>query len=549
MTGVAMERREAELLARSIVGRLRPVGEQFELPGAVLSNEEVLALRLLADMQQQGGTPGSKMPSGGEPAVKLEFDCLSSSPPNDVTLCIDFGTAYSKAAIWRQGAPNPVPLDLGKGADPTTSNVLLDSVAYVTGDRLLFGTAALRAFNYEDDPDRQLFDSPKELLTHEIARLEVRRPEKAKDPTGLFTSRDLLTLYLGYLTAVVCEALPEDVPRYVKRRYAAPGWNDAQADLPTGAMGAAARSLGELLVDAQILADTIGIDEWRNGLDVKRAASIMLALRVSRASKPIGPIPMVERAVLEAVAAGAGMMDRFRNRRPQVLVVDVGAGTTDVGFFRYSMPNKGDAIVAPYAGGMKAVKKAGHAVDDALRWVAARNVGLPAESDAMRRFQRRLSRSIRGIKAQLCEDGAVEIAIPDAPVFEIELEQLVNAPLIKTFVGEFRDAVTSALTGSGRRFDVARDDNVVVFSGGGRSLPFLRGVFVSGLKTDGGYANFLQDDALPSWVGRTVPDVTSVFPQIAVATGGCSPDLPTELQAVSDTHDPGSRSLTPFYKQ
>lgn len=263
----------------------------------------------------------------------------------------------------------------------------------------------------------------------------------------------------------------------------------------------------------------------------------------------LGNVPMVERAVLEAVAAGSGMMDRFRNRRPQVLVVDVGAGTTDVGFFRYAIQGDGTSIVAPYVGGMKAIKKAGRSVDYALVWLASGRVGLPADSDALRRFQRRFRRAVRGIKARLCEDGAVEVDIADAPAFQLELPALTESPLIKTFVAEFKDAVTSALSGSGRKFSVARDDNVVVFSGGGRSLPFLREVFKRELKTDGGYVSFLQDDALPTWVGRIIPDITAVFPQIAVATGGCSPGLPTELHAVRDTHDPGSRSMAAIYKQ
>ena len=548
--GGTMERREAELLARSVVGRLRKSGEQFELPGGVLSVEEVAALRLLAVMPSQNGPVAPRLPSAGdEPAVSLDLTCLEKPVGSDVMLCVDFGTAFSKAAIWRAGYDHPVPLDLLGAAEPGASGVILDSVAYVTGGRILFGRSADSTFAHEDDPDRRLFESPKDLLTHEMARLEVDRPAREIDPTGLFTSRDLLTLYLGYLSAVICEALPADVPRNVRRRYAAPGWNDAQADMATQSMSAAARSLGDLLVDAQVLADTIPISAWREGLDARSAAAVMVALRSSRAQRPVHGVPMVERAVLEAVAAGSGMMDRFRNRRPQVLVVDVGAGTTDVGFFKYVMRSDGDAVVAPYAGGMKAVKKAGHAVDDALEWLACQKVGLPAGSDSLRRFQRRFRTSVRDYKARLCEDRSIEVDVQDAPRFAIELAELEATPLIKTFVGEFTGAVRSALAGSGRTFNSARDDNVVVFSGGGRSLPFLREVFKDGLISQGGTAYFAQDDAKPSWLDRVVPDVTSVFPQIAVATGGCSPDLPTELQTVRDTHDPGARTLSPIYKQ
>lgn len=112
-----------------------------------------------------------------------------------------------------------------------------------------------------------------------------------------------------------------------------------------------------------------------------------------------------------------------------------------------------------------------------------------------------------------------------------------------------KGAVIQALNGSGASFRSFSDDSVVVFTGGGGSLPFLRDTFdKKPIELSSGPAYFLIDDAVPEWVSRTLPDVSQVFPQVAVATGGCSPYLPAEARVVSDTSNPGKRHLAPFYK-
>lgn len=80
-------------------------------------------------------------------------------------------------------------------------------------------------------------------------------------------------------------------------------------------------------------------------------------------------------------------------------------------------------------------------------------------------------------------------------------------------------------------------------------MPFLREMFdKKPIELASGPAYFLLDDAVPEWVSRTLPDVSQVFPQMAVATGGCSPFLPEEARVTRDTSTPAPRSLLPLYK-
>ncbi len=545
-----MEESNRDMVIRSLVGRLRPMGDAFELPGGAISAIEVEALRHVSGMMSPIiEAPRPTNNDSNKSAAKLDLTCLTAPTDEGAMLCVDFGTAYSKASIWRAGATIPTPLNLAGGADPARTGVLLESAAYLSDGRIFFGPAAIERFRLEDLPDRELFSSPKELLTHDVARMDVERPPRAVDPSGRFTSRALLTLYLGYLTAVACAVLPDGIARTVRRRYAAPGWDNAQADVASGDMGLAARSLGDLLVDAQILADTVEIADWRAGLDIDTALAMSEAIGEYRKRGSAKGAAFIERAVLEAVAAGSGIRDRFINKRPQVLVVDVGAGTTDIGVFKYVNARDADGIVAPYAGGMRAVQIAGNALDEALVSLAQQKAGLVANSDRWRRFKRRLGDTIQDAKATLCTTGEIEIDIPDFPRMKIELPEFVNTPIVRHYVEEFTGAVVAALDSSGASFRSFSDDNVVVFTGGGRSLPFLRDMFdKKPIELASGPAYFLIDDAVPEWVGRTLPDVSQVFPQMAVATGGCSPFLPDEARVTRDTSTPGPRTLAPFYK-
>lgn len=544
-----MNKSNADFVIQSLIGRLRPTDGAFNLPDGTISTIEMQALRLVSGMPVEGDNPSPTIHALKAPATKLELGCLKAPVDDAAMLCVDFGTAFSKAAIWRTGAAIPTPLNLAGGADPGRTGVLLESAAYLSDGRIFFGPTAVERFRLEDLPDRELFSSPKELLTHDVARMDVERPSRAVDPSGRFTSRALLTLYLGYLTAVACAVLPDGIARTVKRRYAAPGWDNAQADVASGDMGVAARSLGDLLVDAQILADTIDIADWRAGLDFETAFAMSAAIYEHRSTRNPKGAAFIERAVLEAVAASSGIRDRFINRRPQVLVVDVGAGTTDIGVFKYVNARDGDGVVAPYARGMRAVQTAGNALDEALVGLAQQKAGLVADSDRWRRFRRRLRNTIQNSKASLCETGEIEIDIPDFPRTKIELPEFVRTPIVQHYLSEFAGAVVTALDGSGASFRSFSDDNVVVFTGGGRSLPFLREMFdKKPIELASGPAYFLLDDAVPEWVSRTLPDVSQVFPQMAVATGGCSPFLPEEARVTRDTSTPAPRSLLPLYK-
>jgi molecular chaperone HscA len=377
------------------------VENRFELPGGILSAKEREALALLtggatevsADVAEQSAPVSA--PALLNTAVRLSDDCLGQAAVDEHMLCVDFGTAFSKAALWLEGDDAPTPLDLGAAAGG--AGLIEASTAYIADGHIFFGSAASRRFEEEGNFARQQFSSPKEYLTHDHVRFQTHRPSAAVDPTGQFRTRDLLALFLGHLTSLAADRVEAlGVDRHVLRRFAAPGWGDAQISKATPHFEVVAAQLKHLLIDAQILADTISPAEWRDGIDVARAKSALDELALITAERREAAT-FVERPVLEAVAAATGVQDKLINRRPQVLVVDVGAGTTDIGIFKYSVIADG-ARVAAYRNGMRALRMAGNRLDDALVELAWSKLGLASDSQLKPTHAHQLRLRIRDLK-------------------------------------------------------------------------------------------------------------------------------------------------------
>jgi hypothetical protein len=127
-------------------------------------------------------------------------------------LCIDFGTAFSKAAAapagaWSRFHPEdvrPLMLSREEGANP----FLLDSAVFVDEDRILFGRAALARADALAHKKRQALRSFKTLLSvSDLDRALNTGAPASIDPHRIFPMRDLVVLYLAYLLAATDRAV------------------------------------------------------------------------------------------------------------------------------------------------------------------------------------------------------------------------------------------------------------------------------------------------------------------------------------------------------
>jgi molecular chaperone HscA len=302
-----------------------------------------------------------------------------------------------------------------------------------------------------------------------------------------------------------------------------------------------------MLVDAQLISDSIDPSAWHDGLDVELANGILRAIKdISDADKMASPF--IDRRVTEATAAASGISDHISNQRPRVIVADIGAGTCDFGAYQFVLPRDAQARVAPIAGTERAIKQAGNRLDDFLVSNILIASGTDADSDSGRRISKYVRRDIRLLKQSLFRDGTVRVQVPDYLDITILREDFVRSPHVARFVETFRSTFVETVMAAADNFFESGTKKYVVLTGGGAGLPMIRELFDAPLHTPSGPIYFQRLDPTPTWVGGFGPDVRDLFPQLAVSTGGCSPDLPEERSGVRDTTAAPKRYIQPAMK-
>lgn len=564
-----MDKAIARALVSSFLNRLHKEGDYFQIPGSTLSKDEVEAFRELA-----GVTIEAEIRQTAPIVVdaKLNLAALTRSPiPEEaLRICLDFGTAMSKAWACMSSSIATLPLVLGKQADGQSVLAVPSSIFITKVGTIFFGNAAERQQEAEIHTGRYRFDNIKRLLSEVAPNLNISEIPLTDgiDPTGSgLTKGDLLVLYLAWLTDLALKALTaaaqadalELVTKYsdlrsAVRRYAIPCFEHSVDDVPSAQRAKWAQGvLAKALLQAQIVADTLS-EEWAT-LTTHRAKSVLDAVKKQDVSK-LEPILALHASIREPVAAGATQFEDFLDTsvspqaRQLMLVIDAGAGTTDFALFQSFYDRKTEtSSLALISSAVRMSRVAGNRFDHALRPIMLRacNVqpenGSPWNAEDFAIIKADLDSQIRGLKRQLFTEGTVAISlrpgasglltleevIAEASYQELgkdlrtQRDELLAAALTEENVNEYRNA-TRAL---GRPVPIH-----VLLTGGSSKLPIIADLAKGVSTVRGVNFNFERINDLPQWINALPRDLAEMtareFSQCAVAIGGCAPQLPNE---------------------
>jgi hypothetical protein len=482
------------------------------------------------------------------PAVTLVLNSLDSGTPtdSDVLMCLDFGTAMSKA--FATVSPDEY-LELELGTAAGQSGYTLPSSVFIGDDgKAYFGFEAI-------DHSQDLVDSGRERLDSIKGWLSLRREgnldgqpcvlQPALNPTPYrLTQGDLIRFYLAYLTDVACIALggyeirDKTIGRYAKRRFARPCWPDAaQAQW-------ADKLMRSMLAEAQILADTFS-GKWAGGIDVAELKAAVEQI------KSLGKRPdyLIDEGVPEPVAVAAGAIADSQNLRDAFMVVDVGAGTTDFGLF-VSTRMSGDEDDLPRVfqvpASIQGLMQAGDKVDTMLRLFITRKESVDANDNSGRMISADLGRRIRGLKETLFKTGKLEYALADGTVGQVTLEEFLSDEAVKRFSGlvdkGFKNALGALdetwlrwLSLEGMRLNV-------VLTGGSSALPMMKALGQGVIDVNGFRILRQPIDPKPDWMDGVSDELLAVYGQLAVAIGGAAESMPETLTAPPKFGGAGGRS-------
>lgn len=576
------------MLLRNLLSRLDADAES-ERPRyrGVVSDAEREALRALLDQLSQGGvaepdgpdpgdaeSPGGPAPEPVQPPIEYRIDrtvLKLNGPPvpvADWVLCVDFGTAMSKAfacrtdgesaldeldlddlellelplgdADRRAGAADPA----GYGADDSVYAVV--SSVWIDDSGLMYaGSGALergRLHEHTDAP-RERLDSIKQQISQiyypeSPSLAPERRPLTRKvNPTSVeLTYEDAITFYLSYLTDLAVTQLEEKIgSRYVKRRFTLPWWRDERQRRWGAAL------MARVLARAQIAADTFH-GRWKEGIPVSEVKAVLklaaghddrltwLLDRRGGENRQDGDDRVDALTTmgggLEALAAASGRVWTDKPDRELMLVVDVGAGTTDLSLF-WVVQDGGKRRAFPVVPGGTAIRQAGDSLDSRLLEQLLNRAHIGEDPALRERMGAGLRlKGVRRMKETLFRVGVVdEIPEDDEPV-QLTRKDFLASKAVKGFGDAICREIEKLLGEVDESFSSVADRRglTLVLTGGGCDLPMIRGLKDRRWSIGGKPVKCHLAKDVPDFVKeRFRAEFAGEYPQLAVAMGGAMP--------------------------
>lgn len=430
-------------------------------------------------------------------------------------VCIDFGTAASKASLCAAGARGEEafdqihPLRIGAQVNPANPFVAASALLF-DRQRIYFGASALaRADQAETEPLQSFktFLGARDL--NESLDFRLRR---TVDATTTFTQRDALVLYTAYLMRLTDSAIEHDANLPAEgaccpRRYAYPNWRPGNlANQVVAGIFDVAASVRDALGDTMMGAEGLPYATARAALGRAYAT-------------PAGG--RIETGVFEAQAAAECHFALSADMPDFVIVFDMGAGTTDMTAFEIR-----DEGAGRFMREIDQVRQTSAlACDEVDKIIVARMVSkakTEKRRGARKQFWRQLSWRARALKERLFREGHCE-AVYEGQRIVVKLPEFLHDQNFQAFHAALMDTYRSFLTEiSIRAAASGRDAIGVVLAGGGSSLPFVQQMALKTRPKVSRIKRVLVQPVVPHWVyehehARTL---APIFPQIAISIGG-----------------------------
>ena len=522
---------EERLLLRNLLERLDAdaAAERSVLRGQI-SDRERNALRSLLD-HAESTAPGVLQQSAATPTPQVavsEFALNTAvlqfeSPQNpNWTLCLDFGTAKSKAfAANGDDPPQLEPLPLGEADEDLDQSVHdMSSSVWIADDGLLFlGSEAVKRGDSGDPLSRTRLDSLKQVISRVHAlegadSLQARLPTDV-DPTATLTYLEAITIYLAYLTDLATTALEErSLPRYVRRTFTVPWWTMQQRRW-TGDL------LSTALIRGQLLADTFH-GRWREGIQVQDVKKAVNAAAPYDEKLSWMLADQSRYGILEALAAASARLWTDRAARDVMLVVDVGAGTTDVSLFLVVQKDGEFHRSWPIAPGGVAIRQAGDTLDSLLVVEIMKRAALGEDKTLREQVSRGLNRDARRLKETMFKTGKVTAGLVNDDAVTMTAGEFLKLSGTQKFEGLVVDRIQKLLDEVDGSWVKAVSDRItLVLTGGGAGLPMIGDLAKRSWKLGNRSVRCRLAPEVPDFVReRFDTDFVQEYPRLAVSMGG-----------------------------
>lgn len=440
-------------------------------------------------------------------------------------VCMDFGTAMSKATFVRDdighGMEDIEVLKLGiPGDQELIDEIMLVSSVFIDSEGLLwFGQHAVERAQVAPEGSNSRIDNIKRALSEDNIEETV---STVFNPTSIrLIYEEIVLAYLTFFTWTINCALFSDVkkvaiPRNFRRRFAMPCFPRASARKVES-------KLKMLLGEAQVLADTFR-DGIHTGLSLKDFFSAVKQLRAQKRT-----YSFVDSSVTEPLGVAGSLLSWRSSQDSLVLVVDIGAGTSDFCLYRLNVVVNESGVKATAGeveGTARGITEAGNHLDKILMALILKKSGVDASHPKYRNVTHALERDIRFYKESLFSPMAgVAIPLYTGEMIDVTLDEFLAEPAVKLFENSLRSTLIEILESAHRDWiDWVRSNPsrrlTIVLTGGGATLPMAKELAVGYVTAHGITIPVAPAKSFPDWLRTDYPDLESHYPRVAVSLGG-----------------------------
>ena len=224
---------------------------------------------------------------------------------------------------------------------------------------------------------------------------------------------------------------------------------------------------------------------------------------------------------LEALAAASARLWNDGSARDVMLVVDVGAGTTDLSLFWVVQREASFHRAWPIADA--GIRQAGDTLDRLLVEALLRKAGIGRDETGERARRGLRRRGVRGLKETLFETGSVTAILVNDETVTLSREEFIDSDGVRKFseriAGEIQQLLDEVDESWGRA--AGAPGITLVLTGGGCDLPMITGLkdrkWRLGERTVGCR---LAPRAPRGLADEFSEDFIDAYPRLAVAMGG-----------------------------
>lgn len=439
---------------------------------------------------------------------------LRLPPSEGARICVDLGTALTKATAFLgdsdavQSEIAPLPIGAASGSEHP---LLTPSAMFVDEDRIFFGPAAIERARLALKTKRNPILSFKLVLSApDLAATLAFKLSRSIDPTGTLRQCDALVLYFAYIDQLIRAAIANEADlspalANAPRRITSPLWRrDSDAVRKIGMLFSQSIAVSEKLGAQMMNADGVRLDAVREALDY--------AAKAPRSN-------LFEGIVLEAHAAVSAYATLVSVPARYVLVVDMGAGTTDIAGFELQGASH-QAVMTEIHGTQQCCVLAGDELDNIVvdRFVRSRG---KLRIDVEARLWRALRLSAAELKQSLFSRGKAVFKHDDQRM-TLSQEAVTKDSAFKAYCNALSKTLSGslALLAAKAKEDGAKSVTILL-AGGGSHLPFLADLVKTAAAS---HTRGLKLEIEPFGARWALPHrhhpLGGVLPQLAIAMGG-----------------------------